>query len=132
MLGKRLKKLREQFGYTQQQLADLVSLSQQTIGHYEVGRADPDIDTLKLFADIFGTTADYLLGRTDLKNSTACENGPPFGFTSPKEIVEFILTQNIIMDFIEFDTNKLSDDEVKELVNELLNLLKLLSYKYKR
>lgn len=68
IFGQRLKKLREEAGYTQQQLAKLVSLSQQTIGHYEVGRAKPDADTLEMFADIFGTTVDYLLGRTEIRN----------------------------------------------------------------
>ncbi len=44
MLGKRLKELRELKGLTQQELAGIMNLSQQTIGHYEVGRAKPDAD----------------------------------------------------------------------------------------
>lgn len=67
MLGKRLKELRELKGLTQQELAGIMNLSQQTIGHYEVGRAKPDADTLNLLATYFGTTVDYLLGRTNIK-----------------------------------------------------------------
>lgn len=70
MIGQRLKQLREEKGLSQQQLADLVNLSQQTIGHYEVERAEPSIKTLEMFADIFDTTTDYILGRTHVKKST--------------------------------------------------------------
>ncbi len=62
MLGKRLKELREERNLSQKQLADLVNLSQQTIGHYEVDRAEPGIKTLEMFARIFHTTTDYLVG----------------------------------------------------------------------
>ncbi len=65
MIGNRIKKLREQRGMTQEQLAKLVSLSQQTIDHYEKGRARPSIDTVNLLADVFSVSADYLLSRTD-------------------------------------------------------------------
>lgn len=67
MLSKRLKTLREEKGLTQQQLADVVNLSQQTIGHYEVGRANPDTITLQKLADILDCTVDYLLGRSDVR-----------------------------------------------------------------
>lgn len=65
MFGKRLKELREEKELTQAQLGKLVNLSQQTIGHYEVGRAKPDFETIQRFAEIFNVSTDYLLGRTD-------------------------------------------------------------------
>ncbi len=67
MLGKRLKTLREEKGITQQQLATVINLSQQTIGHYEVGRAKPDVDTLDRLADYFNVSVDYLLGKTNIR-----------------------------------------------------------------
>lgn len=67
MLGKRLKELRESKGITQQELANIMNLSQQTIGHYEVGRAKPDADTLNRFANFYRTSVDYILGRTNIK-----------------------------------------------------------------
>lgn len=63
-----MKSLRENKGLTQAQLAELVNLSQQTIGHYEVDRAKPDLETLKKFADIFNCTTDYLLGKSIVRN----------------------------------------------------------------
>ena len=63
-----MKSLRENKELTQEQLAKLVNLSQQTIGHYEVDRAKPDLETLQKFAEIFNCSVDYLLGRTDVPN----------------------------------------------------------------
>ena len=62
MFGKRLKKLREEKELTQEQLGKLVNLSQQTIGHYEVNRAKPDLETIQRLAEVFNVTTDYLLG----------------------------------------------------------------------
>ena len=67
MVGKRLKELREEKGLTQKELSEMVNLSQQTIGHYEVDRAEPGVKTLEIFARIFNTTVDYLLGISDIR-----------------------------------------------------------------
>ena len=59
---KNLLMLRKNAGLTQQALADEFHLSQQTIYKYERGHAEPDIKTLKQFADFFGVTVDFLIG----------------------------------------------------------------------
>lgn len=53
-------------------------------------------------------------------------------FKTPEAAIQFILKQPAIMGFGGFDINKMSDDEIIEFANELLNQLKLLSYKYKK
>lgn len=53
-------------------------------------------------------------------------------FETPEEAMKFILMQPSIMGFGGFDTNTMSDDELIEFANELLNQLKILSYKYKK
>lgn len=63
--------MRENKGLTQKELAERVNLSQQTIGHYEVGRAKPDLETLQKLSEIFNCSVDYLLGRTDVPNPPA-------------------------------------------------------------
>ena len=45
----------------------MVNLSQQTIGHYEVDRAEPSVKTLEQFARLFNTTSDYLLGLSEAR-----------------------------------------------------------------
>ena len=61
-----LKRLREQKGLSQQRLAEVFNLSQQSVYKYENGISDLNLDTLKDFADFFNTSIDYLVGNTDI------------------------------------------------------------------
>lgn len=63
----RLKYLREKAGLSQDDLAKMISCAQQTIGSYEIGRTQPDFETLYKLATIFNTSVDYLIGYTDIK-----------------------------------------------------------------
>ena len=61
-----LKRLREAKHISQKQLADAVSVSQQSINKYENHSVEPDIATLVRLADYFDTSVDYLIGNTDI------------------------------------------------------------------
>lgn len=67
MVGKRIKQLREEKGLTQEELAKIVHLSQQSIDHYEKGRAKPSLETIQLMADYFNVSLDYIAGRDKKK-----------------------------------------------------------------
>lgn len=62
---KNLKVLRLQKGLSQQKLADILHISQQSVYKYEHDITSPDIDTLKNMADFFNTSIDYIVGYTD-------------------------------------------------------------------
>ena len=79
-----LKILRESKGYTQQQLSEMIGVSQQTLQKYETQKHEPDIESLKKLADIFGVTVDYLVGHT-----TAGED-PNYGISES----EFLIIEN--------------------------------------
>jgi len=57
-----LKKLRNEYKISQQQLADVIGVSQQSINKYENHNIEPDIETLKIMAKFFNTSIDYLVG----------------------------------------------------------------------
>lgn len=57
-----LKKLRQKFDVTQNQLAEAIGVSQQSINKYENHNVQPDIETLIRMADFFHTSVDYLIG----------------------------------------------------------------------
>ncbi|WP_317294088.1 helix-turn-helix transcriptional regulator [Ligilactobacillus saerimneri] len=67
MLGNNIKELRKSKRMTQKDLAEVMNVSQQTIGAWETERAVPGADTLNDLADYFGVTTDYLLGRPEEK-----------------------------------------------------------------
>lgn len=62
MFSHRLKRLREDFGLTQGELAKMLNLTQSTIAYYENGRKVPTLENAKIIAGIFNTSLDYLFG----------------------------------------------------------------------
>ncbi len=61
----RLKELRKKKHISQLKLAMDLNMNQNTISRYENMEREADYETLCRFADYFGVTLDYLLGRTD-------------------------------------------------------------------
>lgn len=56
MLSKTLRKLRENSGLTQQQVADAINVERSTYAYYECGKTTPDIDTVIQLAKIFNVS----------------------------------------------------------------------------
>ena len=75
-LGKRIARLRQERDMTQQQLADLLGMPQQTLAHYEVGRSRVSVAMLPTLSEIFKVPIDKLLGQTDAVARTG-KRGPP-------------------------------------------------------
>lgn len=61
--GNRLKELRKEKGLTQQNMADMMGITMRNYQRYEYGDINVPATTLNFFADYFGVTTDYLLGR---------------------------------------------------------------------
>lgn len=62
----RIRELRKARGWQQAELAQKIAVSRQAVGNYETGERAPDLDTIDQLCTIFGVTADYLLGRSDI------------------------------------------------------------------
>jgi len=69
LLGKRLKRLRENSKKTQKEFAKIFGLTNYQLSRYESGQSNPDPDLIVKFADYFEVTTDYLHGRTDDEKS---------------------------------------------------------------
>lgn len=65
MFSERLRALRKERKISQGALAAQLGISQQAVGKWETGRSTPDPGTLRKIADLFGVSADGLLGRDD-------------------------------------------------------------------
>lgn len=63
----RLRKLRTDHGYTQQQVADMLGVNKTTYSHYELGNRQPNVDKLEKLARFYHLT-DELLGVINYKN----------------------------------------------------------------
>lgn len=60
-LGKRIKTFREKINMSQEELADKVYTSRQTISNWENDKTYPDINSLKLLSNIFDVSLDNLI-----------------------------------------------------------------------
>lgn len=67
MLGERIKLLRKEQLITQDQLADYLNVSRQSVWGYENDGVEPSLSVLIKIADRFNISLDYLLGRTEEK-----------------------------------------------------------------
>ena len=63
----RLRQLRESRGFTQQDMADMLNLTQMAYCNYELGKREIPYKVLIDLADIYKVSLDYLFGRTTIK-----------------------------------------------------------------
>ena len=63
----RLSEIRNEFGYSQSEVAKHLGITRQAYGHYETGVREPDNTTIIKLAKFYDVSADYLLGITDIK-----------------------------------------------------------------
>ena len=66
-IGEKIKKCRKEAGLSQEQLADRLGVTRQSVSKWESGSAVPELVKLIALSDMFGVSVDYLLGRTDEK-----------------------------------------------------------------
>jgi len=67
MFGNRIVKLRKGGDLTQDDLADILGITRQSLSHFELEKRKPDIEMLQKIADYFNVSTDYLLGRTEIE-----------------------------------------------------------------
>ncbi|MCL2083805.1 MAG: helix-turn-helix domain-containing protein [Oscillospiraceae bacterium] len=63
MLLPRLRELRTSNKLTQQEVAERLQLSRDAYSLYELGKRQMNYDTIRLLADMYNVSVDYLLGR---------------------------------------------------------------------
>lgn len=61
-IGKRIKELRKEMDCTQNKLADVLGITQDSISLWENGKRIPDTQYIVALAQFFDVTSDYLLG----------------------------------------------------------------------
>ena len=68
MKYKNIRSIREDHDVTQQQMAELLNVSQNTYYQYETGKIEWSASTLIKLTDYFDVSVDYFLNRTNNKN----------------------------------------------------------------
>lgn len=115
MFSFRLRQLREEAGWTQEELALKLNLTQSTIAYYENDRKKPTLENAKIIAKLFNISLDYLIGFSDTQNAE----------TLYEEKKAYSVSDRLFKDIEELSTRSKKDLE------NYLQLLKLRDKQYK-
>ena len=74
-LGEKIVKQRKELNYTQEQLADILGVSRQSISKWESDIAFPETDKLIELGKLFNCSMDYLLKEEVTEKSGVQESG---------------------------------------------------------
>lgn len=70
VFGERIKQLRNERKWTQEYVCEKLNISSGALSRYETGMYEPkSLELIKDFANLFNVTTDYLLGKSDIRNS---------------------------------------------------------------
>lgn len=87
ILGYRLRELRKENKMSQEDLGKLLGVTKVSVSGYENGTRVPSLDILNGMLDVFGVSADYLLGR---ELSVVCEDDESVTLTLSTSDIEII------------------------------------------
>ena len=76
MIGQTIRELRKEMDCTQNQLADTLGVTQDSISLWENDKRVPDTQYIVAMAKFFDVTTDYLLGLTDEYKSVRFSEEP--------------------------------------------------------
>mgnify|MGYP001851792497 FL=1 len=122
------KELRLESGLTQQELAPKIGISSSAIGMLEKGYREPTGTTLVAYANFFGVSLDYLMGREDETGALTYE---PKSITAKKNPITdrppSDITDNFINEFgsLFSEENYIKLSRLYKLMNEQQIILAL-------
>ena len=100
ILGYRLRELRKENKMSQEDLGKILGVTKVSVSGYENGTRVPSLDILHGILDVFGISADYLLGR---ELNVVCEGDNNLNVslsTSDIEIIREIRSNSILFNNI--------------------------------
>jgi len=111
--SERMRELRKEKGISLEKLAEMMGTTKATLSRYENSKRIPNIEFVKELAKIFNVSVDYLLGRTDVRNTFI-----PDDYTQKYKVTKKDLLQ--YEDFIKNAGAFFMNDEVAEEDKEKL------------
>lgn len=127
-IGERIKNIRKSKKISVDYLAKELGVSKTTIYRYE----DSTIEKIpiKIFDQLcilLEVTPAELMGNTVINDKSEL----PTEFRNAQDAMEFILKTPTLAAYGGYDPSSMSDETIVDFANEILQQLKLVSYKYK-
>ena len=129
ILAEKIINLRKKNGWSQEELAEKLGVTRQSISKYEGAQSIPDLDKILKLSEIFGVTTDYLI-KDELERKNKEKEHEAFQICQEK-IRKHELQMKLIDAEYTFDNNKLlfyftADGRIdfRELVKDLAAVFK--------
>lgn len=130
-IGERIKELRKQKRIPVDLIAEKLGVSKTTIYRYEDSSIEKiPVHVFDQLCEILQVTPSELMGNT--VNQKEISNDLPAAFSNAQDAMEFIIKTPTLAAFGGYDPDSMSDETIVAFANEILQQLKLVSYKYKQ
>ena len=128
-IGERIKKIRKSKKISVDTIATQLGISKTTIYRYEDSTIEKiPLQVIEKLSEILGVSLAELTGNGPDKKETS---ELPVAFDNAQDAMEFIIKTPTLAAFGGYDPESMSDETIVEFANEILQQLKLVSYKYK-
>ncbi|MFJ8515409.1 helix-turn-helix transcriptional regulator [Lysinibacillus xylanilyticus] len=89
-LENRLKELREQHKYTQDDVAGYLNISRQSVSKWELGKGYPDIDNLRRLSDLYKISLDQLITGEEKYHTQVASDSSDSNESDHKTVGDFL------------------------------------------
>ncbi len=116
MIGEKLIKLRKIKGYSQQDVADMLDVTRQTISNWECNQGAPTLDKAKQLSELYQVSLDDLVGNENMFITKQKEISP---------LLLSLLNKTCIIDSEVFDFDGYNNGEkvkIVEINDEWINI----------
>lgn len=118
----KLLKLRTQYGYSQEALAEKLNVSRQAVSKWELGTTLPETDKVIAISDFFNVSTDYLLkDKFQLSNNDSLDRVVLKFLGSAQDM------DNISKELVEIMKDGIIDDEEKIKMESIIDTLDTIS-----
>ena len=129
-LGEQIKRIRKEKKMSVETIAKQLGVSVSTIYRYENSSIEKiPVQVFEKLCDILETAPAVFMGNEE---QTPPDAALPVSFASPREAMEFILKIPTLAAYGGYDPDSMDNDTILALAEDLLQQLKLVSYKYKK
>lgn len=117
--SEKLYELRKKEGFSQEELAEKVNVSRQTVSKWEMGQSTPEMEKLIILSDIFNISIDELVGKeinNDIENKNDINIKPKKNHTFIKVLIGILCIYliTVVIKFIFYTRQQLIVDSFSE------------------
>jgi transcriptional regulator with XRE-family HTH domain len=127
VFAERIKALRAERGWTLKQVAEMMGLpTPQRVHNYEADKSEPDFEIASGFAALYGTSVDYLIGKTNDRTPNRPLIIPPEierVFIDDGEVIDIVRAlvkmtpeqRKVFGDFVAFQASKMAQEPAEKI-----------------